>query len=73
VQAVKKELTGWDTNNAVSVVEMKDVPKNAKLLLATRKCGDGMLYVATYNVRSSTMCTRSCQATTHVHPWSMKK
>ena len=32
VQAVKKELTGWDSNNAVTVVDMKDVPKNAKVV-----------------------------------------
>ena len=32
VEAVKKELTGWDANNAVSVVDIKDVPKNAKVV-----------------------------------------
>ena len=32
VQAVKKELTGWDSNNAVTVVDIKDVPRNAKVV-----------------------------------------
>jgi hypothetical protein len=32
VQAVKKELAGWDSNHAVTVVDMKDVPKNAKVV-----------------------------------------
>ena len=32
VEAVKKELTRWDANNAVSVVDIKDVPKNAKVV-----------------------------------------
>jgi hypothetical protein len=32
VEAIKKELTGWDVNQAVSVVEFKDVPWNAKVV-----------------------------------------
>ena len=32
VQAVKKELAGWDSNNAVTVVDIKDVPRNAKVV-----------------------------------------
>ena len=32
VEAVKKELTGWDTNKAVTVVEMSDLPPNAKIV-----------------------------------------
>jgi hypothetical protein len=32
VEAVKKELTGWDTNDAVTVVDIKDVPAGAKVV-----------------------------------------
>ena len=32
VESVKKELEGWDANNAVTVVDIKDVPKNAKVV-----------------------------------------
>ena len=32
VEAVKKELTGWDDNGAVEVVNIKDVPPNAKVV-----------------------------------------
>ena len=32
VASVKKELEGWDANNAVTVVDIKDVPKNAKVV-----------------------------------------
>jgi hypothetical protein len=32
VQAVKKELAGWDSNNAMTVVDLKDVPKSAKVV-----------------------------------------
>ena len=32
VASVKKELSGWDANNAVSVVPIEDVPKNAKIV-----------------------------------------
>ena len=28
--AFKKELEGWDSNNAVTVVDIADVPKSAK-------------------------------------------
>ena len=32
VEAVKKELEGWDVNNAVTVVSINDVPRNAKVV-----------------------------------------
>ena len=32
VASVKKELEGWDANNAVTVVNIEDVPKNAKVV-----------------------------------------
>ena len=32
VAAVKKELEGWDSNNAVTVVDIADVPKGAKIV-----------------------------------------
>ena len=32
VEAVEKELEGWDFNNAVSVVNISEVPKNAKVV-----------------------------------------
>ena len=32
VEAVKKELTGWDANDAVTVVDIKDVPAGAKVV-----------------------------------------
>ena len=32
VEAVKKELTGWEANNAVSVVPIDQVPKSAKVV-----------------------------------------
>ena len=32
VEAVKKELTGWDENDAVTVVNCSDVPKTAKVV-----------------------------------------
>jgi len=32
VEAVKKELEGWDNNNAVTVTDIADVPKNAKVV-----------------------------------------
>ena len=32
VASVKKELQGWDDNNAVSVVKIEDVPVNAKVV-----------------------------------------
>ena len=32
VASVKKELEGWDENNAVTVVNIKDVPRNAKVV-----------------------------------------
>ena len=32
VEAVKKELTGWQANNAVTVVPIEEVPKSAKVV-----------------------------------------
>ena len=32
VEAVKKELSGWEDNQAVKVVDIKDVPANAKIV-----------------------------------------
>ena len=32
VASVKEELEGWDANNAVTVVNIEDVPKNAKVV-----------------------------------------
>ena len=32
VEALKKELTGWDVNKAVTVVEIGDLPPNAKVV-----------------------------------------
>ena len=32
VEAVKKELEGWDVNNTVTVVSINDVPRNAKVV-----------------------------------------
>ena len=41
VEAAKKELEGWESNGAVTVVSIKDVPANAKVVplgeLYTRK------------------------------------
>ncbi len=32
VEAVKKEIAGWDDNNAVEFVNIEDVPANAKII-----------------------------------------
>ena len=32
VTAVKRELQGWIDNNAVTVVNIKDVPRDAKII-----------------------------------------
>ncbi len=32
VEAVKKEIAGWDDNNAVELVNIEDVPANAKII-----------------------------------------
>ena len=44
VEAVKKELTGWDNNNAVTVVPISEVPRSAKVvplgeLYTIKRCG----------------------------------
>jgi hypothetical protein len=44
VEAIKKELAGWDENNAVTLVDIADVPHTAKIvplgeLYTIKRCG----------------------------------